>query len=67
MQHVVFDMFSMLVVGEVPLHLHLHQEEPEGGGAQLDEPRDDPEHSSNHENDVPEPQQSKHLTRNIIE
>ena len=55
MQHVVFDMFSMLVVGEVPLHLHLHQEEPEGGGAQLDEPCDDPEHSSNHENDVPEP------------
>ena len=64
MSDIVFNVLSVLVVGEVSVHLHLHEEDSEGGGAQLDDPGNNPEECGDDEDAVPEPQQGKHLNRN---
>ena len=64
--NIVLDMLGMLVVAEIAVHLHLHQEEPDGGGGHLDTPGDKSDDTSDNEDAVPEPQQGKHLTRDDI-
>ena len=60
----MFNVLSVLVVGEVSVHLHLHEEDSEGGGAQLDDPGNNPEECGDDEDAVQEPQQGKRLKRN---
>ena len=54
-------MLGMLVVAEVAVHLGLHQEEPHGGGGELDGSGDDSDDTGDDEDAVPEPDQSKDL------
>ena len=67
MHQVVLDMLGMLVIAQVAVHLGLHQEEPDGGGGELDGPGDDPEDASDDEDAMPEPKQCKDLIKyNIV-
>ena len=61
MYQVVLNMLGMLVVAEVAVHLCLHQEEPYGGGGELDGSGDDSDDTGDDEDAVPEPDQSKDL------
>ena len=61
----MLDMLGVLVLVEVAVHLHLYQQEPDGGGGQLDPSSNQSDYTSNDENGVPEPEQNKHLTRNV--
>ena len=53
--HIVLDVLGMFVVAQVAVHLDLHQEEPDGGGGELDGPGDQPDDAGNDEDAVPEP------------
>ena len=66
MHQVMLDMLGMLVIAQVAVHLGLHQEEPDGGGGELDGPGYDPDDASDDEDAMPEPKQCKDLIEDNI-
>ena len=57
----MLDVLGVPVVAEVPVHLDLHQEVPDGGGGQLEGSGEDPHGAGYEEEQVPEPKDGKHL------
>ena len=57
----MLDVLGVSVVTEVAVHLDLHQEVPDGGGRELEGPGEDPHGAGYQEEEVPEPEDSKHL------
>ena len=62
---VVLDVLGVPVVAEVSVHLDLHQEVPDGGGRQLAGSGANPHSASYQEEQVPEPEDGKHLSHII--
>ena len=63
----MLDVFSVPVVAEVAVHLYLHQEVPDGGGRELEGPGEDPHGAGYQEEEVPEPENGKHLVIDDVE
>ena len=63
----MLDVFSVSVVAEVAVHLYLHQEVPDGGGRELEGPGEDPHGAGYQEEEVPEPEDGKHLVIDDVE